>query len=71
MKSGTRPATVCVFAQSADANWGILRSIEMIEGESRGFAGAISLAHMRIREGSMGRRRTRIKEHPLARLVEK
>ncbi len=36
---------MCVFTQSEAANWGALRRVGMIAGESRGFAGDVSLAH--------------------------
>jgi HSP20 family protein len=36
---------VCILTQSAAANWGISRWIEMTDGESENSAGAIPLAH--------------------------
>ena len=36
---------MCVFTQSTTVNWGTLRRVGKIEGESRGFQGDASLAH--------------------------
>jgi HSP20 family protein len=36
---------VCVFTQSTTVNWGTLRRVGKVEGESRGFRGDASLAH--------------------------
>jgi HSP20 family protein len=36
---------VCILTQSAAANWGALRRVGTIDGESQSFAGAIPLAH--------------------------
>jgi hypothetical protein len=44
-KNRIRPAPVCVFTQTVAANWGTLRRVGMIDGESLGFWDDVSLAH--------------------------
>jgi hypothetical protein len=44
-KNRIRPVPVCVFTQTAAANWGTLRRVGMIDGGSLVFWDDVSLAH--------------------------